>query len=282
MCTKGWGQLVQSCEVVRNVPCGTHLGVRTTFVNNAADVIITALRKPKQLEAAIAFAKARKKFDSKYPLPSWKAAREATEAAAQKHVHDNRLPQVDEYVRRCNLEAESLQAAITYTKWSAAAEYRLLASCGIKVGEFTLDELEPYLGRGRLPVLVEMPLSELNDTKTDKVDRMAWSLGVDDAYGHDRYAMTAAVLKQIFKRASTGRKPSHEELSVVRNCLTQSQHAEQAGDFITRIALAVAPKDGDTPDERAACSFDFAVKHFTNLDDFYHFRLTQEQLLAGT
>ena len=282
VCTKGWGQLVHSCEVVRNVPCGTHLGVRTTFVNNAADVIITTLRKPKPLEAAIAFAKARKKFDSNYTIPTWQQARECTQAAAQKHAQDNRLPQVDDYIRLLNIEEGSLQAAISYAKWSAAAEYRLLATCGIKVKEFTLAELEPFLGRGRLPVLVEMPLSELNETKTDRVDDMAWSLGVDDAYGHDRYAMTAAVLKQIFKRASTGKKPSHEELAVVRNCLTKSQHADQAGDFITRIALAVAPTDGDSPDDHAASRVEFATTHFTNLDDFYHERLTQEKLIAGT
>ena len=29
VCTKGWGQLIYSSEVVHSVPCGTHLGVRT-------------------------------------------------------------------------------------------------------------------------------------------------------------------------------------------------------------------------------------------------------------
>ena len=26
VCTKGWGQLIYSCEVVHSAPCGTHLG----------------------------------------------------------------------------------------------------------------------------------------------------------------------------------------------------------------------------------------------------------------
>ena len=51
---------------------------------------------------------------------------------------------------------------------------------------------------------------------------------------------------------------------------------------LPELPWRLPPTDGDTPEERAACSFDFAVKHFTNLDDFYHFRLTQEQLVAGT
>lgn len=53
---RGWGHLVHSCEVVRSVPCGTHVGVRTTFVDNAEGVFVTTLRKPKSLHAAVAFS----------------------------------------------------------------------------------------------------------------------------------------------------------------------------------------------------------------------------------
>ena len=60
-----------------------------------------------------------------------------------------------------------------------------------------MQALEPYLGRGRLPVLERVPLAQHNKTKVDVVDKLAWSLGVDDAYGHDRFSMTAAVLKQF-------------------------------------------------------------------------------------
>ena len=193
------------------MPCGTHVGVRTTFVANAEDVIITTIRKPQSIEAAVAFFTPRGKVDSKYPIPSWHVALDRLGQSAIQRVKDNRLPQVDNYIKQCGIEEASVTASCTYAKWSAAAEYRLLAAQGIKVGEISLDDLEPFLGRGRLPVLIEMPLAQLNKTKVDVVDKLAWSLGVDDAYGHDRYTMTAAVLKQIFTRASTGKpRASHE------------------------------------------------------------------------
>ena len=45
-----------------------------------------------------------------------------------------------------------------------------------------MADLELYLGRGRLPVLERVSLALLNATKVDNVDKMAWPLGVDDAY----------------------------------------------------------------------------------------------------
>ena len=112
-------------------------------------------------------------------------------------------------MQTCGVEKERVRAAVAYGKWSAAAEYRLLASRGIRVGDLTLAALEPYLGRGRLPVLVSVPLSELNNVKVDVVDKVAWSLGVDDAYGHDRFSMTAVVLKHF----SSGQQRHQPHLS---------------------------------------------------------------------
>ena len=74
VCTKEWGRLVRSCEVVYSVPCGTHLGVRTTFVADAEDVFVTGLRKPKTLAAAVAHFKAADKVDTSYEVPTWEAA----------------------------------------------------------------------------------------------------------------------------------------------------------------------------------------------------------------
>ena len=91
--------------------------------------------------------------DPDYEIPSWEVAESRTEAAAKQHVLDNRIAQVDDYVQQLGIEEESVTAAIKYARWSAAAEYRLLASKGIKVGELSMADLEPYLGRGRLPVL---------------------------------------------------------------------------------------------------------------------------------
>ena len=134
VCTKGWGHLVQSCEVVRSVPCGTHVGVRTTFVPNAEDVVVTSLRKPKTLDAAVAYFTAKSMVDPHYQIPSWEVACGRTEAAARQHVLDHRVPKVDDYVQQLGIEEECVTAAIKYARWSAAAEYRLLASKGINVG----------------------------------------------------------------------------------------------------------------------------------------------------
>ena len=145
-----------------------------------------------------------------------------------------------------------------------------------------MEDLEPYLGRGRLPVLESVPLALLNKTKVDVVDKLAWSLGVDDAYGHDRFSMVAAVLKQIFLRASTGAsRISCEEMQVVRNAVTDSEHDDQAGNLITRIALAVAPMEGDTREEQVAAKLEFVAKHLSNLYAFIDGTLTAEQLKGG-
>ena len=68
---------------------------------------------------------------------------------AAQRVKDNRLRQVDNYIQQCGIEEECLTASETYAKWSAVAEYRLLAANGIKVGQLSLRDLEPFLGRGR-------------------------------------------------------------------------------------------------------------------------------------
>ena len=74
VCTKGWGHFVQSCEVVRSVPCGTHVGVRTTFVPDVEDVVVASLRKPKTLEAAVAYFTGVSIVDPDYQIPSWEVA----------------------------------------------------------------------------------------------------------------------------------------------------------------------------------------------------------------
>ena len=51
--TQGFRSFIGSCEVVREVPCGTDLGVRTTLVPNPADIEAQTLRKPKSLENTI-------------------------------------------------------------------------------------------------------------------------------------------------------------------------------------------------------------------------------------
>ena len=101
--------------------------------------------------------------------------------------------------------------------------------------------LEPYLGRGRLPVLGSVSLALAIETNRDIIGRMAWSLVVDDAYGHDRFSMVAAVLKQISLRASKGKRFTLEEKQVLRNVTADTDDDTHCGNLITRIALAVGP-----------------------------------------
>ena len=58
--TQGFRSFIGSCEVVREVPCATHLGVRTTLVPNPADIEVQTLRKPRSLENAIVTISARR------------------------------------------------------------------------------------------------------------------------------------------------------------------------------------------------------------------------------
>ena len=51
--TQGYRSFIASCGIVREVPCGTHFGVRTTLVPNPADIVVQTLPKPKSLEQAI-------------------------------------------------------------------------------------------------------------------------------------------------------------------------------------------------------------------------------------
>ena len=67
--TKGFKDLVFSCEVVRSVPCATHIGARTTFVPDASDVFITSLRQPRSLKAAVAHFESHNLFEVGYAIP---------------------------------------------------------------------------------------------------------------------------------------------------------------------------------------------------------------------
>ena len=86
-----------------------------------------------------------------------------THTRAKAHVLNNRVAEIDAYVKAQGVEDETLAAAIKYAQWPAAAEYRLLASAGIRVDEISFDDLEPFLGRGRMPSLQSVLLSDLLD-----------------------------------------------------------------------------------------------------------------------
>ena len=70
-------------------------------------------------------------------------------------------------------------------------------------------------------------------------------------------------------------------MQVVRNAVTDSKHDDQAGNLITRIALAVAPMEGETHEAQVAAKLKFAATHLSNLHAFIDHRLTAEQLNDG-
>ena len=154
------------------------------------------------------------------PIPSWRAAYRKCKKRATAHVMDNRVTTVDECTRELGIEEDGLDAAITYARWSVAAEYRLLASAGIHVDDISGADLEPFLGRGRMPVLETVTLKELLDYSKQELEMVAWAQGQDDAYGSGRFVMLASVLRQIYQRVHQGRACTSSELTIARDMLS--------------------------------------------------------------
>ena len=173
--TQGYRSFIGSCETVIEVPCGTHLGVRTTLAPSPADIEFQTLREPKNL------------LTPGRQVPSWDEAYQKTKRRAKAHVMGNRVAAIDDYVRELGIEDDALAVAIAYARWSAAAEYRLLAAAGIHVDDISWKDLEPFLGRGRMPVLETVTLSDLLDYTKQDLELVAWTQGQDDAFGCDRF-----------------------------------------------------------------------------------------------
>ena len=70
------------------------------------------------------------------------------------------LPAIDEYARSLGIEEEALPAAVSFAQWSAA-EYRILAPHSILVEEIPWKEIDPFQGRGLMPVIEEAQLQDL-------------------------------------------------------------------------------------------------------------------------
>ena len=94
--------------------------------------MITALRRPKPLNAAIAnFTKQgnMQASNARY-VSSWEESVQRWEKKATKHVidHHDDIDAIGEYVRNLDMGEDSLNAAIDYAAWSAAAGSRLIAA----------------------------------------------------------------------------------------------------------------------------------------------------------
>ena len=130
----------------------------------------------------------------------------------------NRISAIDDYVRELGIEDDALAAAVTYARWSAAAEYRLFAAAGIHVDDISWEDLEPFLGRGRTPVLETIKLSDMLDYKRQNLELVARAQGQDDAFGCDKFVMLASIQRQIYQRAHHGFSVSTEEIASLRTC----------------------------------------------------------------
>ena len=189
----------------------------------------------------------------------------------------NRVDQIDAYVKELGIEAETLAAAIKYAQWSAAAEYRLLASAGIRVDEISFDDLEPFLGRGRMPVLQNVLLSDLLDLNKHNLEQVAWSQQQDDAYGCDRFVLMASVLRQIYNRYHQGRAITAGERKVARDLLQAQDTDRDMLNLISRMAVLVAPVTGTTYEEQQASVADFTAKRQLYLETLMAGNLTMEE-----
>ena len=132
----------------------------------------------------------------------------------------NRASAIDDYVRELGIEDDALAAAVAYARWSAAAEYRMLAAAGIHVDDISCDDLEPFLGRGRTPVLERVKLSDMHDYKRQNLELVAWAQGQDDAFGCDKFVIPVSILRQIYQRNHHGSTVSTEEIGVSKDRCT--------------------------------------------------------------
>ena len=84
------------------------------------------------------------------------------------------------------------------------------------MADISWDELEPLLGRGRMPVLETFKLSELLNYTRQYLELVAWVHGQDDAYGCDKFVMATSIVRQIYQRVHLGHRVSPEDLVLPR------------------------------------------------------------------
>lgn len=196
--TQGYRSIIRTCEVVREVPCGAHMGFRTTLVSDPASSRTNTFRRPQPIESAVDFFSKKDLGRARRTRTQLGAGMAKTNLRAKAHVLANRVDQIDAYVEELGIETETFVAAIRYVQWFVAAEYRLLASVGIRVDEISFNDMELLLGRERMPVLENVLLSDLLDLNKHNLELVAWSQQQDDAYGCDRFVFIASVLRQIY------------------------------------------------------------------------------------
>lgn len=234
--------------MVREVPCGTHLGVRTTLASYPANIQVKTLRRPTSLETALGHFKSKGLVTPGYPVPVGRLSVPRLTVEPRHTSLRIGSRRSTAYVRGLGHGIWAIEAAIRYAQWPAAAEYRLLASAGIRVDEISFD-LEQYVGRGRMPVLEAVYLSELLDLNKHDLELVAWSQEQDDAVGCDRLALMVSILRQIYHRRHQGRPTATAEMNVAKDLLQGQDTDRDSVCLIARIALLVAPTAGEPEEE---------------------------------
>ena len=129
--------------------------------------MVHQLRRPEHFkETAREFFKTGEVVDG-VDIPSWDASQARLSELSRQYVDDFRNERVDEYVKAIGIANSALQAACDYSLWPCCAEYRALAALGVDVSNVSLKRLPPFMGRGQLPTLTDVPLSKLAERSTN-------------------------------------------------------------------------------------------------------------------
>ena len=125
-----------------------------------------------------------------------------------------------------------------------------------------------------MPVLETVTLSDLLDHAKQELELVAWTQGQDDAFGCDRFVMLASILRQIYQRMRQGRHCTDSEMKVARDMQRCQDTDRDTVPTIARMALLVAPQEGESDEAKAASIADFAKQHQLYLEALVDGHLT--------
>ena len=88
--------------------------------------------------------------------------------------------------------------------------------------------------------------------------------------------LMTSILRQIYQRVHRGHRVSQEEFGIAKDLLRNQDTDQDSVCLIARMALLVAPSDGDTEEEPQASIADFATKHQQFLESLIDGHLTAD------
>ena len=105
------------------MPCGTHKGVRTTFVDSPASIWRWKLPRPLPFHKAVDLFEKTGEVTQGIAIPMWEYAARRPRWQAKKDVDDKRNSTIDAYADSIGIGGSCLQAAYDFSLWSACAEF---------------------------------------------------------------------------------------------------------------------------------------------------------------